>query len=98
MTTLRALCLAAALCAGAAPALVAQADLRAIWGSSPTDIWVVGEAPAALHWDGQAWNEMPFGVSRPGALTACGPVVPATYSRWGTAAPCCTSTADRGAG
>jgi len=68
MTKLRALWLAAGLCAGAAPALVAQADLRAIWGSSPTDIWVVGEAPAALHWDGQSWNEMPFGVSRPGTL------------------------------
>jgi len=69
MTKLRAVWLAAGLCAAAAPALAAQADLRAISGSSPTDIWVVGEAPAALHWDGQAWNEMPFGVGRPGTLT-----------------------------
>jgi hypothetical protein len=68
MKTYRALWLAAGLCAGMAPALAAQVELRAIWGSSPTDIWVVGEAPAALHWDGQAWNEMPFGVSRPGML------------------------------
>ncbi len=68
MRTYRALWLAAGLCAGAVSALPAQVELRAIWGSSPTDIWVVGEAPVALHWDGQAWNEMPFGVSRPGML------------------------------
>jgi hypothetical protein len=68
MTTRRALWLAAGLWAGFAPALSAQVELRAIWGTSPTDVWVVGEAPAALHWDGQAWNEMPFGLSRPGTL------------------------------
>ena len=68
MKTHRAWWLAAGLCAGMVSSLPAQVELRAIWGSSPTDIWVVGEAPAALHWDGQAWNEMPFGVSRPGAL------------------------------
>ena len=68
MKTHRALLLAAGLCAGWVPVLSAQVDLRAIWGNSPADIWVVGEAPAALHWDGQAWNEMPFGVSRPGTL------------------------------
>jgi hypothetical protein len=60
----------AALAAGAAPALRAQVELRGIGGTAPNDIWVVGDAPAALHWDGQAWNEMPFGVSRPGALNA----------------------------
>ncbi len=68
MRTYRALWLVAGLCAGSAPVLSAQVELRGIWGTSPTDIWVVGEAPAALHWDGQAWNEMPFGVSRPGML------------------------------
>ena len=68
MTTHRALWVAAGLLAGFAPALRAQAELKAIHGSSPTDIWVVGDAPAALHWDGQAWNEMPFGVGSPGTL------------------------------
>jgi len=68
MTTRHALWLAVGLCAGLAPALPAQVELRGIWGNSATDIWIVGEAPAALHWDGQAWNEMPFGVSRPGTL------------------------------
>ena len=60
--------LSAGLCVAAVLPLRAQVEFRAIWGNSPTDIWVVGEAPAALHWDGQAWNEMPFGVSRPGTL------------------------------
>jgi hypothetical protein len=68
MTTHRALWVAAGLLAGLAPALSAQVELKAIYGTSPSDIWVVGEAPAALHWDGQAWNEMPFGVSRSGTL------------------------------
>ncbi|HTT68170.1 MAG TPA: hypothetical protein VMF70_09085 [Gemmatimonadales bacterium] len=68
MTTHRALWVAAGLLVGLAPALSAQVELRAIFGTSPSDVWVVGEAPAALHWDGQAWNEMPFGVSRPGTL------------------------------
>ena len=49
MTTHRALWVAAGLLAGFAPALRAQAELKAIHGSSPTDIWVVGDAPAALH-------------------------------------------------
>ena len=68
MTKHPALWVAAALLAGLAPAARAQVELKAIHGSSPTDIWVVGEAPAALHWDGQAWNEVPFGVSRPGTM------------------------------
>ncbi|HXY68028.1 MAG TPA: hypothetical protein VEH62_01180 [Gemmatimonadales bacterium] len=68
MTTHRALVLAAGLAAGVAPALSAQVELRAIFGTSASDVWVVGDAPAALHWDGQAWNEMPFGVALPGSL------------------------------
>lgn len=68
MTIQRTLFVLATLAIGAAPALPAQADLRAISGSGPGDIWVVGSAPAALHWDGQAWNELPFGVSHGGDL------------------------------
>lgn len=60
----RALVVAAALAAGGASALFAQtAELRAIYGFAPNDIWVVGNRPAAVHWDGQNWNEMPFNVS-----------------------------------
>lgn len=63
----------AALALGGAPALRAQGDdvtLMAMWGSGPNDIWVVGNAPAALHWDGQAWNEIPLGVRLSGGLRA----------------------------
>ncbi len=68
MNVPRTLVLLAALGSGVPASVTAQTALRAIWGTTPSDIWVVGDAPAALHWDGQAWNEMPFGVSRPGGL------------------------------
>lgn len=70
MTMRRVLFAAAVLCAAGAPVLRAQADLRAIWGSGPADIWVVGDRPAAVHFDGQNWNEVPFGVSLSGDLNA----------------------------
>jgi hypothetical protein len=67
MTMQRALLATAILIAAGAPAVHAQADLRAIWGSGPSDIWVVGDRPVALHYDGQAWNEVPLGVPLNGA-------------------------------
>lgn len=57
-----------ALAAGAAPSLRAQPSLRAVWGSGPNDVWAVGSAPVALHWDGRAWNEVPFGGRLEGSL------------------------------
>ena len=68
MTLHRAPWLVAGLCAALAPALSAQRALHAIHGSSPTDIWAVGEAPAALHWDGRSWSEVPFGSGRGNSL------------------------------
>lgn len=68
MTTHRALWLAAGLTAALPAALSAQVALHAIFGTSPTDLWVVGDAPAALHWDGHAWAEVPFGVGHRGDL------------------------------
>jgi hypothetical protein len=68
MTHRRAPWLAAVLIAALPAVLSAQVSLRAIYGTSPTDLWVVGDASAALHWDGHAWNEVPFGVSRGGSL------------------------------
>lgn len=71
MTTRRVLLATAMLIVGAAPAFRAQtADLRAIYGFGPNDIWVVGNRPAAVHWDGHAWNEVPFTVSVPSQLNA----------------------------
>ena len=66
----RALALGAALVLGGTTAARAQASLLAIWGSGPTDIWVAGDARAALHYDGRAWNEVPFGVPLSGSINA----------------------------
>lgn len=34
--------------------------LRAIWGSSPTDLWVGGDAGTLLRWDGEAFTRYPI--------------------------------------
>jgi hypothetical protein len=31
-------------------------DLRAVWGSSPTDVWVVGYGGVILHLQGSSWS------------------------------------------
>lgn len=36
--------------------LPTQSDLYDIWGSSPNDVWTVGDEAKALHWDGSAWT------------------------------------------
>ena len=33
-------------------------DLRAIWGSSSRDIWVVGDAGVVLRYDGTSWSRV----------------------------------------
>ena len=33
-----------------------QVTFSAIWGASPTDIWVAGEQGTLLHWNGSAWS------------------------------------------
>lgn len=33
-----------------------RAALYGIWGSSATDVWVVGSRGASFHWDGTAWS------------------------------------------
>ena len=33
-----------------------NADLRGLWGSAEDDIWAVGTAGTALHWDGTRWS------------------------------------------
>jgi len=33
-----------------------QRNLAAIWGSSPTDIWVVGSDATVHHYDGAQWQ------------------------------------------
>jgi hypothetical protein len=39
------------------------ANLNAIWGSAPDDIWAVGDYGAIVHWDGQAWSAVPSGTT-----------------------------------
>ncbi len=35
-----------------------QGDLRAMWGTSASDIWATGRDGAAAHWDGTAWTSV----------------------------------------
>jgi hypothetical protein len=34
--------------------------LTAIWGSAQNDVWAVGAAGTAIHWDGTAWKPYPI--------------------------------------
>ena len=66
----RAAALGAALLLAGASAARAQASFDAIWGAGPDNVWVAGDAPAALHFDGRAWTEVPFGVRLSGSINA----------------------------
>jgi len=50
-------------------------DLRAIWGSSPQDVWAVGANTAMLHWDdsGNGWTRVPATVSTYNDIWGSGP-------------------------
>ena len=32
--------------------------LRSVWGSSPDDVWAVGDFGTVVHWDGSEWKKM----------------------------------------
>jgi photosystem II stability/assembly factor-like uncharacterized protein len=40
-----------------------QEILHDIWGTSPNNLYAVGDAGTVLHYDGATWQEMPSGVS-----------------------------------
>jgi len=42
----------------------ALANLYAVWGSSATSVWAVGEGGAALYYDGIRWQAKPSGAGR----------------------------------
>ncbi len=47
-------------------------DLRAVWGSSSSDVWAVGDEATVLHYDGTSWSRVKIaglGARRP-KLTA----------------------------
>jgi len=58
----RALGLGVALVLCGATAARAQQSFRAIWGSGPANIWAVGDGGTAVHFDGQAWTPVSFGL------------------------------------
>jgi hypothetical protein len=49
-----------------------------VWGSSSSDVYVVGDSPSIIHWDGQSWS--PMGV--PEDITQYGRL----YGVWGSSA------------
>jgi hypothetical protein len=52
-----------------APALPSNAQLKAISGSSPNDVWIIGNAGLILHWNGSAWSAMTSPVGAEDFLT-----------------------------
>jgi len=38
--------------------------LNGVWASSPSDVWLVGAAGTALHWDGNAWLGVATGTTK----------------------------------
>ena len=41
-----------------------RVGLSAVWGSGPSDVWVVGAAGRVLHWDGSAWETLSAGTTQ----------------------------------
>jgi hypothetical protein len=39
-------------------------DLSAVWGSSATDVFAVGDAGTIFHYDGSTWSPMASGTSQ----------------------------------
>jgi len=35
--------------------------LNAVWGTSPNDVWAVGDASCVIHWDGTRWSRIAVG-------------------------------------
>jgi photosystem II stability/assembly factor-like uncharacterized protein len=38
-------------------------DLYGVWGSSPSNVFAVGDSGAMLHYDGSAWSAMSSGTT-----------------------------------
>jgi hypothetical protein len=37
---------------------VPRVDLNAVWARAKNDVWIVGAAGTALHWDGRVWTQV----------------------------------------
>ena len=44
------------------PGIPKPTTFSAIWGSSPTDVWLAGEAGTLLHWNGSSWTAAASGT------------------------------------
>ena len=42
---------------------IRQHGINALWGSSASDVWAVGDVGRILHWDGSAWSVIEDGES-----------------------------------
>ena len=50
--------------------------LNAVWGTSASDIWAVGDAGVVLHYDGARWSRVKvagLGVARPDLYSVWSP-------------------------
>src|SRR5262249_27816784 len=45
------------------PSLDPKLDLKALWGTSATDVWAVGANGAIVHYDGKTWTPQKSGVT-----------------------------------
>ena len=55
---------------------IALAQSFAISGTSPTDVWAVGNLATALHYDGGAWTAVPTGLPTTTTLTGVWTIAP----------------------
>src|SRR5712664_2440221 len=46
--------------------------LLGVWGSSPDDVWVTGDAGTLLHWDGNTWVSFEGAANLDGFLNVWG--------------------------
>ncbi len=58
--------------------------LRGVWGSSPTDVFAVGDSSLVLHFDGSNWSQMAIGDTTN------------FYAVWGTSSGNVLATGDNG--
>src|SRR5260221_13237206 len=52
-------CSSGGWCWASPHAVLQAANLQAVWGSGPNDVWAVGAGGVILHWNGTAWTSSP---------------------------------------
>jgi len=49
------------------------AHLTAVWGTSPSDVWVGGTTSTLLHYDGSSWSQISTSLSNIDSISGSGP-------------------------